>query len=152
MIIRNIILFTSFIGIASTSLALAQTSSSSAAPVAVVPQPKVKTGVIATSGVLMGTGPVDVNTGNSSPGDAVVAISGGVSKNGEQCTANLQNANTEKAYRVRFDVTGNNKNGNQAFKKPFSGTVPKAGKLSKSFPCKGDVTLKLNLKSAEPAS
>lgn len=119
-----------------------------------LPEPKIKTGVIAASGVRVGggsTGAIDVNTVDSSPGDNLVAVSGGVHNTGGDCVADLKNASAEKTYRVRFDVIGFNQKGVQIFRKPFSGSIPPNGKLSKSFSCKEDAELQLDLKSVEPA-
>lgn len=117
------------------------------------PEPKIKTGIMATSGVRVGGGSkgvVDVNTIDSSPGDSMVAVSGGVSNSGGDCSANLTNASKTQVYRVRFEVVGLNQRGTQLFKKPFSGSIPPSGKLTKNFDCKPDAELQLNLKSVEP--
>ena len=153
MTARNIVLFACFVAI-TNSTAFAQAASSSSIPSKLeVPALKVKTGVIASSGTRMGGGSdgvVNVQTTDSTPGDALVAVSGGVSNLGDECIANLQNSDPEKGYRVRFDVIGRNERGTQVLRKPYSGTIAPSGKLSKSFFCKSDVSLTLDLKSAEP--
>lgn len=130
-------------------ISVAWAQESKVAPV--VPEPKIKTGVIATSGVRIGSSDaVSVNTNDDVPGDKVNAISGGVSNEAGKCSANLTNANTEKAYRVRFDVVGKSERGSVSTRKNFSGTIPPSGKLVKEFNCAKGIELELNLKSVEP--
>lgn len=130
-------------------LAFAQDAKKVEAPA--FPEPKIKTGVIANSGLRTGhSEAVNVNTSDDVPGDKVFAITGGVTNNAGKCNATLSNASPLKTYRVRFEVSGKDARGNSIFKKNFSGQVPPGGKLVKDFTCAKEAQLVLDLKFVEP--
>jgi hypothetical protein len=113
----------------------------------------VVTGIIASTVGPGQSGAVAVETTGSSPGDEQNTITGSVSNTGgRNCSVYVMNSSEKNSYRVRFAAIGENERGSRVMRKSFSATIEPKGQVTREFSCKPDLTMKLELTSAQLVS